>query len=108
MTVAEGLTRALLRAGIPVVSVSVKSDDDRTTWAIQYADAATDQQQASGEALRLSYSLAADTSAADEDAAARLDDRRLKAIVIWVAGKLSIAPATARAEIVAIYKGLPG
>ena len=50
-----------------------------------------------------------DDERADAAAAAELDgpDRKMiKAAVIWIAGRLNVPPATARAEILAIYKGL--
>ncbi len=48
-----------------------------------------------------------ETAEMEERARAELDDARmLKAIALWVAGKLSIPPAQARDEIKAIYKGL--
>jgi hypothetical protein len=51
----------------------------------------------------------ADTEAEDLDKEASRDvdgTKILRAFVIWIAGKLGIAPATARDEIIAIYKGL--
>ena len=109
MTIAEGLTRALVRAGIPVVGVSIGDPSDRTTWLIGYAPEATDPQQEAGEALKLTYSVEADTALADEDVASRFDsDKMLKAVAIWNAQKHGVPLPTAKAEIIAIYKGLPG
>lgn len=51
-----------------------------------------------------------DAARMDAEAVARMDTaeaKMLKAVVIWVAGKLGVAPATARSEILTIYKGLP-
>lgn len=45
---------------------------------------------------------------ADTKAASDFDETKaLKALVIWLAGKLGVTPAQARTEIVAIYKSLP-
>ena len=68
----------------------------------------------SGEAARCRLTVAGLVEAIpgvptkqDADDAAVLDSTlALKAVVLWVAGKLSIAPATARAEILAIYRSL--
>jgi hypothetical protein len=106
MDLATGLTRALLRLGIPIVGVSIGRADDPTTWRIDYLDSATEAQRADGEALKLSYSLATDTAARDEDMDAWMADKKLRAVVLWVAQHLSVTPATARAEIIAIYRNL--
>ena len=58
-----------------------------------------------------------DAQNGDETLADRRRDRRMgrelddakamRALVFWLAGKLGITPATARSEIVAIYRSLP-
>lgn len=107
MTLAEGLTRALIRQGIPVVGVSIGRDTDRSTWVITYGDAATAQQRADGDALKATYTLEADTALADDDASRAFDDQRMvKALARWTAQKLGVPIATAKAEILAIYKTL--
>jgi hypothetical protein len=61
--------------------------------------------------LATSQELAAfDTERMDAKAAAQFDTpeaKMIKALAIWTAGKLGVQPATARNEILAIYKGLP-
>lgn len=43
----------------------------------------------------------------DNDAQRTLDDQKLlKALALWTAGKLGVTPSTARAEIKAIYRTL--
>jgi len=38
----------------------------------------------------------------------RFDEEKImKAVAMWAAGKLGVAPATAKAEILTIYRGLP-
>lgn len=59
--IACGLHRALERAGIPIVGVSIGRESDRSTWAVHFKAEATAQQQADAAALVASYDLAADT-----------------------------------------------
>lgn len=50
-----------------------------------------------------------DAARADEAALAQFDgptQKMIKALAIWAAQRLNIQPATARAEILAIFKGL--
>lgn len=109
MTIAEGLDRALRRTGIPILGVSIGNPTDRATWRIGYAPEATEEQHTAGEALKATYTIEGDTVLADEEVAAKFDgDKMLKAVAIWTAQKLTIPGATAKAEIIAIYKGLPG
>jgi hypothetical protein len=61
--------------------------------------------------LATTQELAAfDTARMDAEAISRMDAvevKMLKAVVIWAASKLGVQPATARSEILTIYKGLP-
>jgi len=74
--IAGRLFRALVAAGIPVISVSIGVDADRATWRIDYAAGATAQQRADGEALRLSFDPLSQVAIDAEKAAraARVDD----------------------------------
>lgn len=101
------LTRALLRLGIPIAGVSFGRVDDRTTWRIDYKPEATQPQKDQAEAFKLTYDAATDQAWIDEQADQAIDGHKaLKAVVIWAAQKLGIAPATAKAQILAIYKTL--
>jgi len=117
MTLAEGLTRALARAGVPVFGVSIVVTDDRSTWTIQYKPEATNQQKTAGEALKLSYDLAADTTAIDEDLTSQFDTMRmLRAVALTMVdainieraqhGRAAISPAVARDQVLAKYRTL--
>lgn len=51
----------------------------------------------------------ADQDDSESDAVARREidnTKALKAVVLWMAGKLNVTPAQARTEILAIYKSL--
>lgn len=105
MTIAEGLTRALVRAGIPVFGVSIGDPVDRATWHIEYDYQATPAQRTAGDALMAAYSLETDTAVVDEMAIAAFDtDRKLKALAIATANRLGVSPATFRSEVIAAYK----
>jgi hypothetical protein len=80
MGVADGFTRALIRQGIPVISVAFVVEGDRTTWRIDYKPEATAAQRATAEALKLTYDPAADTAYADEQADVRLNEPALRAL----------------------------
>jgi hypothetical protein len=118
MTLAAGLTRALTRAGIPVTGVSIVSDADRATWRVVYAPEATAQQRTAGEALKLSYDFAADTTGADEELSLAFDTTKmLKAVALTMVdainieraqhGRAAITPAVAKANVIDKYKSLP-
>lgn len=65
-------------------------------------DGAGGIRQATGPEL-----IAYDTARSVSQALIQFDDQKLiKAAVLWIAAKLSIAPATAKAEILTIYRGL--
>lgn len=51
---------------------------------------------------------ASDASQLIQQSVGRFDSEKLvKAVALWVAGKLLIPPATAKSEILTIYRGLP-
>ena len=107
MSLAAQITAALQRLGVPIYGVSIGRADDRSTWRIDYAPGATDLQRSTAEALKLTYDPATDTAYTDEQATLRFTDEKLiKAVAIWTAQKLSVPIATARSEILTIYKGL--
>jgi hypothetical protein len=117
MTLAEGLTRALGRAGIPVFGVSIGTPD-RATWSIQFRPEATAQQRTAGEALKVSYDFASDTAARDEDMERQFDTMKLiKAVALTMVdainierarhGAPAISDAQAKAQVIARYKALP-
>lgn len=62
---AEMLSAALTRAGVPIIGVSIGSPD-RATWRIDYAPDASSAQRAQGEAIRQSYDPATDAVFKDE------------------------------------------
>ncbi len=117
MTLAEGLTRALTRAGIPVTGVSILDTANRATWVIHYNGATTPQRTA-GEALKLSYDIFSDTTGTDEELSATFDTMKLvKAVALTMVdainierarhGAPAISDATAKAQVIARYKALP-
>jgi hypothetical protein len=107
MNIAAMLTRALERLGIPIFGVSIGNPLDRATWRIDYKPEATAQQIASGDALKLSYDPQADATYASEQEQVRFDGEKLvKAVAVWTAQRLGVPLATARSEILAIYRGL--
>lgn len=63
---AYGLTRALERAGIPIVGVSVGREDDRTTWRCDFRDTATAAQRAHAASLMATYDAATDALLAQD------------------------------------------
>lgn len=77
---AAGLTLALVRAGIPVVGVSIGRETDRATWIVFYAVTATDAQRTAGAALVATYDVAADAALQSELADRALDFRVVKAL----------------------------
>jgi hypothetical protein len=108
MTLAEGFDRALKRAGIPIVGVSIGDPLDRSTWMVTYAPEATFQHQAAGDELRLSYVFETDTAIVDEEALDAFDGQRmLKALGIATAQRLGVPLGTFRNEVIAAYKALP-
>lgn len=77
------LDATLRAAGIPIVSVSLGSLGDRSTWVVQYADTATDPQKAQGESIRATFDATAPavTSAQlDRDASAAVNMAMAKAL----------------------------
>jgi hypothetical protein len=106
---AAQLTRALERAGIPVLGVSIGRAIDRATWRVDYTAAATAQQRTDGEAIRLTFDPANDPTYADEVATAECDAKVLKALALglWEAipGPL-LTKVQLRARIIAIWKTL--
>lgn len=60
--IAVGLTRALERAGIPIVGVSIGLEADRATWAVRFKPEATAQQQAQAAAIVSGYDVSADST----------------------------------------------
>lgn len=105
---AELLTRALGRAGIPITGVSIGHPTDRTTWLIHYRPIATAPQRTQGEAIKASFDEAteANTVRAEDEINRFNDEKLIKAVAIWCAGKFGVPLATARQEILTIYRGL--
>ena len=102
-----GYVDSQLRAGgAPIVGVSIGHPDDRDTWTIQFAEGATEDQQAAAHAALDALPVTA--AVLDADALRRVfdSDKRFRALVAWVAQKVNMTPAQARAEIVAIYRSL--
>lgn len=105
--IASRLTRALLRAGIPVYGVSIPDDVNRSTWVIQYKPEATSEHHDAGEALKLTYDSANDPIADAEDVDRRIDpDKILQALVraTFELKSNSWTLAQYAARIKAIYK----
>jgi hypothetical protein len=68
MGLADQLTRALERQGIPITGVSIGREGDRATWRIDYTPAATAQHRTDGDALRLTFDPLTDAAWVDEQA----------------------------------------
>jgi hypothetical protein len=106
MTIAALLDQQLRAAGIPILSVSVGTEADRATWTVQFDPSATAAQRT--QAATLVANAVVDASAQTAADANTIDaDKRLKAVVLWCAGKFGLTGAQAKAELVAIYKALP-
>jgi hypothetical protein len=101
------LDQQLRAANIPIVGVSVKDPDDRSTWRVQFDPAATDIQKQNAATLIAGVAVDAATLADADLMQWFLSDRKFVALVRWICQKLSIAPAQAKSEIIAIYKALP-
>lgn len=91
---AAGLTRALVRAGIPMVGVSIGRDADRETWRCHFADGATAKHHADAAAILAGYELATDTTLKDEQAADQIDNlKAIKAAVVCALWGAAQSPA---------------
>jgi hypothetical protein len=110
---AAGLLRALERAGIPVLAVSIGNDVDRTTWRVDFKPEATSAQRDAAAAICASYDFSADSTYQDEGAAKAFDSMKaIKAVAIsalW--GRLGRQPTGAeiqseRTRILNIYRTL--
>lgn len=107
--IAERLTRALVRAGIPVSGVSIPDDVNRLTWVIWYKPEATSEHHDAGEALKMTYDPANDPIADAEDVDRAIDTN--KALQAIVRGTFELKTnnwtlAQFAARIKAIYKTL--
>lgn len=115
ISVAAGLDAALKAAGIPIVGVSIGSEADRATWAVQFLPQATAAHRTQAASIVGSFN-ADDPAHADTELAQRFDgDRLFKAKAISdLAFRLGKAPgaltpaeiAAERTRIVNIYKAL--
>lgn len=72
--------RALTRAGIPIVGISIGTETDRSTWRIDYRPEATAQQRIDGDALRLSYDPLTDPAWDTEQVDRAVDDKAFRAL----------------------------
>ena len=104
MDVASGLTRALIRAGIPVVGVSIGSIDDRATWRVTYGDGVTGEQMAIGDELIHTYDPSADTAGRDEELGALLNRGDIRVLLLLLAEVLNRPPAQLRARLIELAK----
>lgn len=104
---AAGLDRALRRAGIPIVGVTIGAVGTRGSWAIVFLPEATPAQRTQAVSILATYDADTDVTIVNELAQADLDVKAIKAVAIWTAQKLSIPLATMKAEVLAIYKSLP-
>lgn len=118
MTLVEGYHRALVRAGVPVISVSIGSPDNRATWRVTFGPEVTPEQVTIAAQLQLSYDFANDTAAQNEDIANAFDTMKmLKAVVLTMVdainieraqhGRVAITPAMAKTQVLDKYKSLP-
>lgn len=85
------------KPGTVVVTVATPPDLRATRWdgAAGLREATAQEQAAYDDAQR------------DAREKATFDDQKMiKAVALWAAQKLGVAPATARAEILAIYRSL--
>lgn len=105
MDIASYLDQQLRAAGVPIIGVRVLAGSDRTGWVVDYQAGATPADKANAANILASVAIDAPTLA-DADAKATLDNKALKALVIWLAAKFSMTAAQARNEIMTIYKGL--
>lgn len=106
MTYATLLDQNLRAAGIPILGVSMAVAGDKATWRVDYAPEATAAHKTQGAGLVAAFIVDA-VAVADAEAKSDIDAKAVKALAIWTANKLVIPLATMKAEVLAIYKGLP-
>src|SRR4051812_46812088 len=81
--IAALLDQTLRAAGVPIIGVSIGVINDRSTWQVQYTDAATDPQKAQGESIRATFDSTAPAVTAaqlDRDAASAIGMTGAKAL----------------------------
>lgn len=98
------LDTALKAAGIPILGVSIGTDD-RATWTIQYDPSATKAQLVQGATLLQTFDPVVAATAAEATAPIS-SDTAYAALVIWIAQQLKIDPTVAADAIHTIAKGL--
>lgn len=106
MELAAYIHDQLKAAGHPVESVVLPVTGDRSTWRVIMLAGSTPQQQAAASAALAALAVDGATLASTEAAAKFDENKMLKALGIWTAQKLGVPLATARNEVIAIYKGL--
>lgn len=106
MNIAALIDQALRTAGIPIISVTVGNDDDRSTWRVEFAPEATDQQKADAAALLESIDVSPEALAESKLQYAMSNDKLVRAVIIWMAAKVNVSPQDARTQIATIYRNL--
>ena len=96
---------ALQRANVDVVSVSIGTEDDRSTWLVQ-----PDDLQLAAQPIIDGYAHLTDAQLQDDDADRETSDKRLQAVALAVWECIpapSLTKPQLRARIKALYKSLP-
>lgn len=113
MTVALGLTRALERAGIPIVGVSIGRRLHRSTWRVDFHPSATLGQRDAAAQICEQYAIESDAALRAETEAACIDDAKALRAAILTAlwGRLGRQPTPAevaaeRSRFLNIYRTL--
>ncbi len=108
MELTQQLRRTLVKAGVRPERVSIGDPADKRTWAVTL-DRPDDAVQAAlvQQVIDGLDPAAPDPDLVDEDQAHAFDhDTVARALAIWVAKQVNVPIATARAEILAIARGL--
>lgn len=106
MDIATGLDRALKRAEIPIIGVTIRNPADRATWSIDYAPEATPDQQAAAAAILADYNPDTDTEFLDEKTLERLSHDDTRVFVLLLAELTGRTPDFLRDRMVAISRSL--
>lgn len=110
-TLAARLYRAIRDAGVAITSVSIGSDADKATWAVQPTSL-----QAAAQPVIEAFNPddpAHDIEELTLEATGRLDTERIYSAIVWAIIDTYSAPATvtkfnaARTKIIAAFKSRP-
>jgi Ser-tRNA(Ala) deacylase AlaX len=102
---ASRIFAALKQANVNVSSVSIGTEDDRSTWSVQ-----PDALQGVAQPIIEGYAYPTDAQLQDEDVERETSDKRLQAVALALWECIPVPSMTKpqlRARIKALYKSLP-